>query len=264
MQIPFYQINTFTSAINGGNPAGVCPLTEWLPDDLLLSIAKENNYSETAFFVPHDNGYKLRWFSPTTEIERCAHATLASAFVLHTKMNHGSSTIQFHTVKEDITVDISGDAYKLNMRAMKIESVNEIPGALIESFGEDQIIDVCKSDDYLVQVKSESFIQTFTPDYELISDIDLRGTILTAMGRNPEIDFVSRWFGSRDIGIKEDPVTGSAHCTLVPYWKKKLGKDKFIARQLSPRGGTLNCEIDNGIVSISGTARLYLEGTIQL
>ena len=264
MQIPFYQINTFTSDINGGNPAGVCPLAEWLSDDLLLCIAKENNYSETAFFVPHDNGYKLRWFSPTTEIVRCAHATLASAFVLHTKMNHNSGTIEFHTMKEDITVDINGASYKLNMRAMKIENVNEVPSALIESFGENKIIDICKSDDYLVQVNNEDFIRAFTPDYELISDIDLRGTILTATGENPGVDFVSRWFGSRDSGIKEDPVTGSAHCTLVPYWKEKLGKNKFLARQISARGGTLNCEIDGGIVSISGTARLYLEGAIQL
>lgn len=264
MRIPFYQINTFTSDINGGNPAGVCPLTEWLPDDLLLSIAKENNYSETAFFIPYDNGYKLRWFSPTIEIERCAHATLASAFVLHTKMNHPSSTIEFHTMTENITVDINGASYKLNMRAMKIERLNKAPRALIESFGEEQIIDVCKSDDYLVQVKNEGFVRAFTPDYELISDIDLRGTILTAAGRSPDVDFVSRWFGSRSVGIKEDPVTGSAHCTLVPFWKEKLGKDKFLARQISPREGTLNCEIGNGIVSISGTARLYLEGAIHL
>ena len=264
MQTPLFQINTFSTDTNGGNPAGVCPLNKWLEDDVLLSIAKENNYSETAFFVPQGDGFKLRWFSPSTEIERCAHATLASAYVLNTKMKHDSDIIKFYTIKENISVSIKDDTYKLNMRAMPLETVENAPENLLEGIGREEILGVYKSDDYLVHVKNEEHIRSFSPSYELISDIDLRGTILTASSSESGVDFVSRWFGSKDIGIKEDPVTGSAHCTLVPFWKEKMKKSGFLAKQVSPRGGTLICEIDGNIVSISGTAKLYLEGTIHI
>ena len=217
MQIPLFQINTFSTDTNGGNPAGVCPLNKWLEDDVLLSIAKENNYSETAFFVPQGDGFKLRWFSPSTEIERCAHATLASAYVLNTKMKHDSD-IKFYTIKENITVSIKDDTYKLNMRAMPLETVENAPENLLEGVGREEILGVYKSDDYLVHVKNEEHIRSFSPSYELISDIDLRGTILTASSSESGVDFVSRWFGSKDIGIKRNKL--STGFLLTQEWRE--------------------------------------------
>lgn len=258
MRIPIYKINTFTNEQFKGNLAAVCPLEKWIEDDLMQNIAAENNLSETAFFVKKDDEYDLRWFTPTGEIDLCGHATLASAHVIFTYLDEGTVNIKFNT-KSGI-LEVFKEKNLLTMIFPSREGKKcEAPEALIEGLGKD-IKEVYKSRDYMVVLETEEEILNLKPNMEQLKKLD-SFVIVTAKGR--EADFISRFFAP-NAGIDEDPVTGSAHCTLVPYWKKVLNKNEFTALQLSQRGGKLYCADLGDAVKISGEVVVYLEGYINV
>jgi predicted PhzF superfamily epimerase YddE/YHI9 len=259
MTVPIYQADAFTNKLFGGNPAAICPLTDWLPDETMQKIAKENNLAETAFFVPDENGFKLRWFTPEFEIDLCGHATLASAHIIFTGLGYKNDTIHFETVKAGVlTVKKEGDRYAMDFPSRPPIGI-EVPNGLVEAFGGKEPKAVLRSRDYLLVYDSEDDITEITPDFSALSKFDTVGFIVTAKGKNS--DFVSRFFAP-GAGIPEDPVTGSAHCNLIPYWADKLGKTKLHAYQLSPRKGELWCELKGERVLMSGNAVTYLKGEI--
>ena len=269
MKLPFYQIDAFTSSVFSGNPAGVCLLDSWLDDATLLAIAAENNLSETAFLVAGQAGYELRWFTPATEVDLCGHATLATAFVVFTYLDPGNDTVRFETASGVLTVRRDGDLLAMDFPSRRAVSC-PVPGELIRGLGIEPR-EVLLARDYLAVYDSEEQIKSLQPDMLELSKLDCLGVIVTAPGS--ECDFVSRFFAPR-VGIPEDPVTGSSHCTLIPYWAERTGKSELHARQLSERGGELFCE-DTGDrdlgdgdfgdrVSIAGRAVTYLEGTITV
>lgn len=259
MKIPIYQIDAFTKEQFKGNPAAVCPLDEWLADDLMQNIAMENNLPETAFFVKKDHDYALRWFSPKGEVDLCGHATLASAFVIFTYLDNSISNIKFHTMSGILEVSKEGSLLTLTFPAREGERF-EIPEGLVKGLGK-RPVEVYRARDYLAVFETEQDILDLEPDMEELKKLDAFGVIATAKGN--DVDFVSRFFVPK-AGIDEDPVTGSSHCTLVPYWKKKLNKTEFIALQLSARGGKLYCKDLGDVVKISGEAVAYLEGFINV
>jgi PhzF family phenazine biosynthesis protein len=257
--IPIYQADAFTDKLFGGNPAAICPLDEWLSDETMQAIAIENNLAETAFFVKNDTGYKLRWFTPEYEIDLCGHATLASAHILFTQLGHKQDEIHFETVKAGtLIVKKEGDKYTMDFPLRQPIHI-DAPVGLIEALGEKQPIEVLRSRDYFLVYESESDIRDITPDFFALSKMDTVGVIVTAPG--DKVDFVSRFFAP-GAGIPEDPVTGSAHCNLIPYWAEKLGKTKLHAYQLSARKGELWCELKGDRVLMSGKAVTYLKGEI--
>jgi PhzF family phenazine biosynthesis protein len=257
--IPIYQADAFTDKLFGGNPAAICPLDEWLPDETMQKIAIENNLAETAFFVKNDTGYKLRWFTPEYEIDLCGHATLASAHILFTQLGHKQDEIHFETVKAGtLIVKKDGDKYTMDFPSRPPIHI-ELPNGLAEALGEKQPLEVLRSRDYFLVYESESDIKEISPDFFALSKMDTVGVIVTAPG--DDVDFVSRFFAP-GAGIPEDPVTGSAHCNLIPYWAGKLGKDKLHAYQLSARKGELWCELKGDRVLMSGKAVTYLKGEI--
>lgn len=259
MTIPIYQADAFTDKLFGGNPAAICPLTEWLPDDTMQQIAKENNLAETAFFVKNDNGYLLRWFTPEYEIDLCGHATLASAHILFTELAYGSDVINFDTIKAGtLTVKRDGDKYTMDFPCRQPIPI-ETPNGLVEALGGAEPTAILRSRDYFVVYDTEEEIIELSPDFFALSKMDTVGIIVTAPGKNS--DFVSRFFAP-GAGIPEDPVTGSAHCNLIPYWAKIFGKDKLHAYQLSARKGELWCELKGDRVLMSGKAVTYLRGEI--
>ena len=261
MTISIYQADAFTDQLFGGNPAAICPLTEWLPDDVMQKIARENNLAETAFFVKTDKGFLLRWFTPEYEIDLCGHATLASAHILFTELGYTADSIHFETVKAGVlTVQRDGDKYTMDFPSRPPIPI-EIPNGLLEALGTKQPVAIFRSRDYFVVYKSEADIRDITPDFSAVSKMDTVGVIVTAPGE--KVDFVSRFFAP-GAGIPEDPVTGSAHCNLIPYWAKKLGKDKLHAYQISARKGELWCELKGDRVLMSGKAVTYLKGEIYL
>lgn len=261
MKIPIYQADAFTDKLFGGNPAAICPLDTWLPDDILQKIAIENNLAETAFFVKSELGYKLRWFTPEYEIDLCGHATLATAHILFTELGHNEDAIHFETVKAGtLIVEKNGDKYTMDFPsrpAIHIEPPIGLAGALSEK----QPVEVLRSRDYFLVYESEDDIRDISPDFFALSKMDTVGVIVTAPGNEKGADFVSRFFAP-GAGIPEDPVTGSAHCNLIPYWAEKLGKNKLHAYQLSSRKGELWCELKGDRVLISGKAVTYLKGEI--
>jgi len=259
MTIPIYQADAFTDKLFGGNPAAICPLTEWLPDDTMQQIAKENNLAETAFFVKNDNGYLLRWFTPEYEIDLCGHATLASAHILFTELAYGGDTIHFDTLKAGaLIVKRNGDKYTMDFPSRPPIPI-ETPNGLVEALGGAEPTAILRSRDYFVVYDTEEEITELSPDMFALSKMDTVGIIVTAPGKNS--DFVSRFFAP-GAGIPEDPVTGSAHCNLIPYWAKIFGKDKLHAYQLSARKGELWCELKGERVLMSGKAVTYLRGEI--
>ena len=259
--IKIYQADAFTGKLFGGNPAAVCPLNEWLPDETMQQIAIENNLAETAFFVKNETGYKLRWFTPEYEIDLCGHATLASAHILFTELGFEGDTIHFDTVKAGpLAVTKTGDKYTLDFPSRPAIHI-ELPNGLAEALGEKQPIAVYRSRDYLVVYETEDDIVELEPDFFALSKMDTLGVIVTAPGKNS--DFVSRFF-EPSAGIPEDPVTGSAHCNLIPYWADRLGKNELHAFQLSARKGELWCELKGDRVLISGNAVTYLRGEITI
>jgi PhzF family phenazine biosynthesis protein len=259
MNIPIYQADAFTDQLFGGNPAAICPLTEWLPDELMQQIAKENNLAETAFFVKTDNGYTLRWFTPEYEIDLCGHATLASAHILFTELGYGGDTIHFETVKAGtLVVKKDDDKYTMDFPSRPPIPI-EIPNGLQEALGGKQPLAILRSRDYFVVYETEDDVHDINPDFSALAKMDTVGVIVTAPGK--KVDFVSRFFAP-GAGIPEDPVTGSAHCNLIPYWAKKLGKNKLHAYQISARKGELWCELKGDRVLMSGKAVTYLKGEI--
>jgi len=261
MTIPIYQADAFTSQLFGGNPAAICPLTEWLPDVTMQKIAIENNLAETAFFVKTDNGFALRWFTPEYEIDLCGHATLASAHILFTQLGYKHDTIHFETVKAGVlTVKKDGDKYTMDFPSRPPIPI-ETPNGLIEALGGKKPLAILRSRDYFLVYETEEDISEMSPDFFALSKMDTVGVIVTAPGKH--VDFVSRFFAP-GAGIPEDPVTGSAHCNLIPYWAKKMGKTHLHALQISPRKGELWCELKGDRVLMSGKAVTYLKGEIFL
>ncbi len=259
MKIPLYQIDAFTNKVFSGNPAAVCPLEKWLSEKQMQLIAAENNLSETAFFVKQKDGYALRWFTPTIEVDLCGHATLASAFVILDYLNPASHSVSFETKSGILVVRREGQLLAMDFPTRKADSCS-IPEILIQALGKGPQ-EVLLSRDYLVVYESENIIRSLAPDMNLLSRLDTLGVIVTARGKNS--DFVSRFFAPK-VGVPEDPVTGSAHCTLIPYWSEKLGKKKLHAFQVSARGGELFCEDLGERVKIAGNAVRYSEGFLYL
>lgn len=261
MTTPIYQADAFTSQLFGGNPAAICPLKEWLPDEMMQKIAVENNLAETAFFVKTEGGYCLRWFTPEYEIDLCGHATLASAHILFTELGYSEESINFETIKAGtLTVKRDGEKYTMDFPSRPPIPI-EAPNGLVEALGPKQPKAILRSRDYFLEYESEDDIAEMAPDFFALSKMDTVGVIVTAPGKN--VDFVSRFFAP-GAGIPEDPVTGSAHCNLIPYWAKQLGKDKLHALQISSRKGELWCELNGERVLMSGKAVTYLRGEIFL
>lgn len=259
MKIPFYQVDAFASKVFSGNPAGVCLLDEWIDDVLLQAIADENNLSETAFLVRAGDGYEIRWFTPTVEVALCGHATLASAHVVFNHLAWPSDTVTFQTRRSGpLTVSRRPDLLVMDFPALPPHPCPMPPG-LPEALGArvESIFD--SEEDHLAVLETEDQVRNLKPDIAALGRVECRGVIVTAPGT--QCDFVSRFFGPR-CGIPEDPVTGSAHCVLVPYWTGRTGRRQFHARQVSRRGGELFCENLGDRVSIAGKAVTYLEGMI--
>jgi PhzF family phenazine biosynthesis protein len=261
-KIKIYQIDTFTDKLFAGNPAAVCILSEWLSDPVMQSIANENNLAETAFVVPKGNDFEIRWFTPTTEVDLCGHATLASAFVLFHLLHHPDAVIQFYSPRSGwLSVRRNEEMLYLDFPTDTWEPIA----------GKEHVIEACigvkamevykGKTDYIAVIASESEVVNLQPNLAEIAKLDARGLIVTAKG--DQVDFVSRFFAPQS-GIDEDPVTGSAHTSLSPIWAKKLGKNNFVAKQLSKRGGHLVCEFNNERCLIGGKAKLYLTGEIYL
>ena len=256
--IPFFEVHSFTKNIFHGNPAGVCPLDRWIDDDSMQRIASENSLSETAFFVPKEDHYELRWFTPTVEVDLCGHATLATAYVLFDHLGQEGDTIVFHTQSGELTVWKDNDFLIMDFPSRPPEST-DIPEHIIAGLG-CEIENISKARDYLIVLESEEEVRKLQPDFSELDKIDCEGIIVTAPG--DEVDFVSRFFAPR-MGIAEDPVTGSAHSTLTPYWAERLGKNRLTARQVSERGGDLWCKLMGDRVQIAGHAVLYVKGFLN-
>lgn len=252
-----FQIDAFASRVFEGNPAAVVPLDRWLPDTTMQAVAAENNLSETAFFVPEGEAYRLRWFSPGGEMDLCGHATLATAWVLFELLGYSGHAIAFDTRSGRLVVERDGALLAMDFPALPAQPC-AAPAALLAGL-QRQPVEVLAADDYFAVYESEEDIRTLVPDLAELSRLDRRGVCITAPGKS--VDFVSRFFGPK-WGIPEDPVTGSAHCTLAPYWAARLGKSRFIARQLSRRGGELHCELRGARVIIAGHAVKFMEGEI--
>lgn len=259
MKQKIYQVDAFTTEVFGGNPAAVCPLDKWLSDELLQKIAMENNLAETAYYVKKENTFEIRWFTPTVEVDLCGHATLAAAFVLFNYEGHTVNEINFLSPRSGkLNVRKQGDHLTLNFPTDVFEKV-ELTNDLISGFNVKPTEAYKGKTDHMLVFENEEEIKTIIPDLEKIAKMDGRGVIITAKGNN--VDFVSRFFAPQS-GINEDPVTGSAHTTLTPYWSKKLNKTELSAIQLSERKGYLKCKYLNDRVEIGGQAKLYLIGEI--
>ncbi|MDR4497438.1 MAG: PhzF family phenazine biosynthesis protein [Candidatus Scalindua sp.] len=257
MEIALYQIDAFASEVFQGNPAAVCPLVSWLPDSVLQKIAEENNLSETAFYVPAESGFYLRWFTPASEVDLCGHATLAAAFVIFRIIGYEFPVIRFRTRSGDLIVGRDKESCIMDLTTLA-KKICRPPADLIAGLKREPV-EVLFSEDYIAVFDNEDDIISLDPDYETLRKLDRRGVLVTSRGKN--VDFVSRFFAPK-MGISEDPVTGSSHCELMPYWAEKLKKTKLKARQLSRRGGELGCELRGNRVLISGRAVKYMEGRI--
>lgn len=254
-----YIVDAFTDQLFSGNPAAVCPLTEWIPDKLMQQIAFENNLAETTFMVKEGEHYHIRWFTPVTEVDLCGHATLAASHVLFNHLDLPGDEIKFNSRSGELIVTKTADMLTLNF---PVDIYNAVPAspALLKCFTQQPVEIYRGKTDYMFVFDSQEQVENIAPDLTQIATFDGRGIIVTAPGR--DVDFVSRFFAPQS-GINEDPVTGSAHTTLTPYWAGKLGKTKFSALQLSQRIGKLQCELLGERVLISGKAITYLIGNIQ-
>ena len=261
MRLPIYQVDAFTDSLFGGNPAAVCPLDAWLPDATMQAIAAENNLSETAFFIPQGGDYALRWFTPTVEVDLCGHATLASGHVVMSYIEPQREDVSFHTAKAGtLKVSRRADMLVMDFPARPAIPCAAPPGLLAALGGTPR--QVLRARDYLIVYDSTAEIAALAPDLAALAKVDCWAAIVTAPGENG-IDFVSRFFAPAQ-GVPEDPVTGSAHCTLVPYWAERLNKTELEGRQISRRGGALRCALNGDRVSLGGHAVVYLEGRIEV
>lgn len=262
MQLPIYQVDAFTDKLFGGNPAAVVPLKSWIADDLMQKIAFENNLSETAFFVPSENGFDIRWFTPTIEVNLCGHATLATAYVIFNVLKYPKNVVSFGSKSGILKVTKEDKWLELDFPVQETV-LSETPEGLIESIGKKPTEIYRASDDYMLVYSSQKDIEAIKPDFGALKHIKARGIIVTAKAKSKKIDFVSRFFGPGS-GIDEDPVTGSAHTKLVPYWAKLLGKTELTAEQISSRKGFLKCTLKNDRVLMAGKGKLYLKGKISV
>lgn len=258
-ELTLYQVDAFTDAVFGGNPAAVCPLEAWLPDATMQAIAAENNLAETAFFVPDGAGYHLRWFTPTVEVDLCGHATLASAYVIATYIDAAAETIRFDSASGPLTVTRAGEVFTLDFPTHKPEPFDD-GGAVAEALGVEPQ-EVMKAVKLMAVLADESEVRAAAPDLEKVKALPGDGLIITSAGDS--VDFVSRYFAPH-AGIPEDSVTGSAHVVLTPYWAARLGKSTLEAQQVSARLGKLKVEDRGERTLISGTVAPYLEGRIRV
>lgn len=259
MKLEIFQVDAFSDRPFGGNPAAVVPLKAWLDDKTMLAIAAENNLAETAFFVANGDGFDLKWFTPEVEMDLCGHATLASAFVLWDQLGFDGPQIKFNTRSGLLIVAKQGDRLVLDFPSRPAEPC-EVPEGLAAALGGTPS-NLLKARDYLAVYESEADVRALLPDFRAIKDLGVHAVIVTAPGESS--DFVSRFFAP-SVGVDEDPVTGSAHCTLIPYWAERLDRNELFARQVSKRGGELHCSIDGDRVKIAGHAVLYLKGEIYV
>ena len=259
MKLPIFQIDAFTDKLFAGNPAAICPLESWLPDQLLQSIAAENNLAETAFVVQRDSFFDLRWFTPTLEMDLCGHATLAPAHVIFRHLGYRGSIVRFQTRSGALTVSRNEDLLTLDFPARPAAPC-DTPQELSDGLRATPTA-TAKARDYLAVFETEQAVRSLQPDMAALMRLDCLGIIATAPGNH--CDFVSRFFAPR-AGVPEDPVTGSAHCTLIPYWAQRLGRSELRALQVSPRGGELFCEHRGERVGIGGRAVTYSSGFLHV
>jgi PhzF family phenazine biosynthesis protein len=259
MNLSMFQVDAFAERVFQGNPAAVVPLAKWLDDKILQAIAQENNLSETAFFVPTGQDFELRWFTPEAEVDLCGHATLATSHVLFEHLDHAGEVLSFHTRSGRLQVRRSGAGLAMDFPAIDSEPI-AAPEALLAGLGA-RPEKVLAAPDYLAVFASEQDIVDLKPDFSALAALDRRGVIATAPGEH--FDFVSRCFYPK-LAVNEDPVTGSAHCKMAPYWAKVLGKTHLKARQLSRRGGNVTCELHGDRVILTGSAATYLTGTVTI
>lgn len=255
-----YVVDAFTDKLFSGNPAAVCPLDNWLPDDIMQQIAYENNLAETTFIVKEVDGYRIRWFTPATEVELCGHATLAASHIFFQHLGYQEREITFNSLSGPLTVTKNENGYTLNFPVDTLTPV-QADEQLLACFDITPVEILKGKTDYIFVYQSQADIEHITISLPAISRLDARGVIITAPG--DEVDMVSRFFAPQS-GINEDPVTGSAHTSLTPYWSGRMGKNKLSALQLSRRGGKLFCEMVADRVNISGQAVTYMIGDIQL
>ena len=261
MRVPIYQVDAFTSELFSGNPAAVCILHEWLDDARLQAIAAENNLSETAFLLRSGEDFNIRWFTPITEVPLCGHATLASAFVVFNCLEWPKNIVRFQSLRSGVLpVTRNGDLLEMDFPA-RPAGRERVPRRLADALHHSPTEVLGTAEHLLVVLEDEPAVKELKPDFPLLMQVERRDIIVSAAGE--KCDFVSRFFAPH-LGIQEDPVTGSAHCVLVPYWAKRLGKKRLHARQVSKRGGELFCEDRGDRVTIGGKAVLYLEGVITI
>ncbi|HUR12244.1 MAG TPA: PhzF family phenazine biosynthesis protein [Flavitalea sp.] len=260
MNLTIYQVDAFTKSLFGGNPAAIIPLSKWVEESLLQKIAMENNVSETAYFVPAKNGYDIRWFTPGVEINLCGHATLASAFILYEFMGYEHPSIHFHSKSGELIIRKDNGMLMMDFPSWMPTVINDIPAPLKEGLQSDDIISVHKNRDVLVEVKNAEAVRKIKPDFRKLKEF---GNHVIVTARGDDCDFVSRFFAPA-AAIDEDPVTGSAHSQLIPYWAAKLGKQKLFARQLSSRGGEVWCENVGDRVKMGGYCTFYMKGELEI
>ncbi len=266
MKIPLYQVDAFTSRVFSGNPAAICPLDAWIDDDRMQAIAAENNLAETAFFAPEGDGYRLRWFTPTTEVDLCGHATLATAWVLWSRLGSTATTLRFVTRSGELTVEQRDGRLAMNFPLLRPMPCENPPKNLIAGLGRtpEEVLSYGETEgsgNYLGVFATQDDVEGLRPDMQLLAGVPGMGVIVTAPGKTA--DFASRYFAPA-YGIDEDPVTGSIHCALVPYWAGRLGKQTLHAVQVSARGGDLHCELTGDRVVIAGEAACFMQGEIEL
>jgi PhzF family phenazine biosynthesis protein len=262
MPIPIFQVDAFTAQPFRGNPAAVCPLARWLDDEVLAAVAAENNLSETAFLVEREDHYELRWFTPGCEVKLCGHATLASAFVIFEFLNPGRNSVRFETRFSGVlAVDREGDVLAMDFPAMAPWECADPPEALINGLGSrpEKVLRV--EENFFAVYPSEDEVRSIEPDFRRLEELHPAGAGVTAPG--DDCDFVSRYFAP-SYGVNEDPVTGSTHCTLAPYWGERLGKKSLHARQVSRRGGEIWCEVRGKRLVLKGQAVLTMRGEILI
>lgn len=259
MELTLYQIDAFAEHVFEGNPAAVCPLESWLDDDVMQAIAEENNLSETAFFVANNTGFDLRWFTPTIEVDFCGHATLATAYVLFECLSYKQLEIKFNTRVGEFIVTKENDNFKMDFPRLELKPYR-IDEDLINVLGfvpHEAMI----GNDLVILMGSEHEVADYQPNFELLKLLPGRAVCITSESEN--YDFVSRFFAPK-AGINEDPVTGSSHCALAPYWGHKLNKKLLKARQVSARGGDVLCHVNDSRVTLIGRAVIYMQGTINI
>jgi len=262
MDTPIYQVDSFTSAPFKGNPAGVCMITSTQPDEWMRNVAAEMNLSETAFPLKQGSAYHLRWFTPRVEVDLCGHATLATAHILWESGREArEQTLQFNTRSGLLKANYRDGWIELDFPKATVNEANP-PDGMLTALGVNALFVGNDGTDYLVEIESEKQLRELQPDLARLENVSSRGVIVTARSTRPEYDFISRFFGPQ-VGIPEDPVTGSAHCALSPYWAEKLGKQEFMAYQASARGGELRLRIEGERVIIGGQAVTTIEGTLK-